>query len=171
MFFEDHPFRLSLKFNDHEWLQKLAYLSDIFLKLNDLNLTLQNSTTVIIFQVTDKIESFVKKLEFWTSCIQNNQPEIFETLHDFLCETDINLSQDIKVQVVQHLNGRLKAAFNKYFQKCEKGDHWIAFPFSEKYFESAVLSVREKEKLIELKTNSSLEVIFEKNVSSLFGLT
>jgi hypothetical protein len=63
MFFEDHPFRLSLKFNDHEWLQKLAYLSNIFLKLNDLNLTLQNSTTVTIFQVTDKIESFVKKLE------------------------------------------------------------------------------------------------------------
>eukprot|EP00102_Acyrthosiphon_pisum_P010115 XP_008178283.1 PREDICTED: zinc finger BED domain-containing protein 5-like [Acyrthosiphon pisum] len=30
MFFEGHPFRLSLKFKDHEWLQKLAYLSDIF---------------------------------------------------------------------------------------------------------------------------------------------
>jgi len=59
------------------------------------------------------------------------------------------------------LNG-LKEAFNKYFPKCEKGDYWIAFPFSEKYFESAVLSVREKEKFIELKTNSSLEVIFEK---------
>jgi len=118
MFFEDHPFRLPLKFNDHEWFQKLAYLSDIFLKLNDLNLTLQNSTTVTIFQVTDKIESFV--IKFWTSCIENNQPEIFETLHDFLCETDINLSQDIKVQVVQHLNG-LKAAFNKYFPKFEKG--------------------------------------------------
>ncbi|CAI6357866.1 unnamed protein product [Macrosiphum euphorbiae] len=59
----------------------------------------------------------------------------------------------------------------EYFPKCEKGDHWIAFPFSEKYFESAVLSVREKEKLIVLKTNSSLEVIFEKILSSLFGLT
>ncbi|CAI6349641.1 unnamed protein product [Macrosiphum euphorbiae] len=127
-----------------------------FLKLNYLNFTPQNSTTVTIFQVTNKIESFVKKLEFWTPYIENNQPEIFETLHDFLCETDINLSQDIKVQVVQHLYG-LKAAFNKYFPKCEKGDHWILFPFSKKYFESAILSVREKEKLIELKTNSSLE--------------
>jgi hypothetical protein len=37
-----------------------------------------------------------------------------------------------------------------------------SIPFSEKYFESAVLLIREKEKLIELKTNSSLEVIFEK---------
>jgi hypothetical protein len=69
MFFENYPFWHSLKFNDHEWLQKLAYLSDIFLKLNYLNLTLQNSTTVTIFQVIDKIESFVKKLKFWMSCI------------------------------------------------------------------------------------------------------
>jgi hypothetical protein len=30
IFFEDHPFRLSLKFNNYSWLQKLAYLSDIF---------------------------------------------------------------------------------------------------------------------------------------------
>ena len=34
------------------------------------------------------------------------------------------------------------------------------FPFSEIYFKSAVLSVREKEKLIELKTDSSLQPAF-----------
>ncbi|XP_060855173.1 zinc finger BED domain-containing protein 5-like [Metopolophium dirhodum] len=158
MFFEDHPFRLSSKFNDHEWLQKLAYLSDVFLKLNNLNLTLQNSA-VTIFQVNDKIESFVKKLEFWKTCIENNQPEIFEALHDFLSETDMNLSQGIKHQIVQHLN-ELKTAFAKYFPKCGKEDHWIMFPFSEIYFKSAVLSAREKEKLIELKTDSSLQVAF-----------
>ncbi|XP_022180167.1 zinc finger BED domain-containing protein 5-like [Myzus persicae] len=99
MFFEDLPFRLSSKFNDHEWLQKLAYLSNVFLKFNNLNLTLRNSA-VTIFQVNDKIESFVKK--FWKTCIENNQPEIFEALHDFLCETDMNLSQGIKHQIVQH---------------------------------------------------------------------
>jgi len=73
-------------------------------------------------------------------CIENNQPEIFETLHDFLCETDMNLSKYIKDQIEKHLNG-LKAAFEKYFPKCGKEDHWIAFPFSENYFNSAVLSV------------------------------
>ncbi|KAL4153622.1 hypothetical protein QTP88_001468 [Uroleucon formosanum] len=158
MFFEDHPFRLSSKFNDHEWLQKLAYLSDVFLKLNNLNLTLQNSA-VTIFQVNDKIESFVKNLEFWKTCIENNQPEIFEALHDFLSETDMNLSQGIKHQIVQHLN-ELKTAFAKYFPKCGKEDHWIMFPFSEIYFKSAVLSAREKEKLIELKTDSSFQAAF-----------
>ncbi|VVC34277.1 Hypothetical protein CINCED_3A005918 [Cinara cedri] len=33
MFFKDHPFRLSSKFNDHEWLQKLGYLSDVFFEI------------------------------------------------------------------------------------------------------------------------------------------
>jgi len=160
MFFEDHLFQLSLKFNDHERLQKLAYLSDVFLKLNTLNLILQNSA-LTTFQVTDKVESFVKKLEYWKSCIENNQPEIFETLHDFLCETDMILSQDIKKQVIQHLNG-LIAAFEIYFPKFGKEDHWIALPFSGNYFKTAVLSVQEKEKLIELKTDSSLEAAFEK---------
>jgi len=56
----------------------------------------------------------------------------------------MNLSQDIKDQIEQHLNG-LKAAFEKYFLKCRKEDYWIVFPFSENYFKSAFLSVQEKE--------------------------
>ncbi|GBO17034.1 Zinc finger BED domain-containing protein 5 [Araneus ventricosus] len=34
MFFEDHPFTLSSKFYESEWLQQLAYLSDIFPEIN-----------------------------------------------------------------------------------------------------------------------------------------
>lgn len=156
MFFEDHHLSTFIKIVRP--LQKFAYLADVFfLKLNTLNLIHQNRA--LTFQVTDKVEYFVKK--FWKSCNENNQPEIFETLHDFLCEIDMILSQDIKKQVIQHLNG-LVAAFGKYFPLCGKEDRRIAFPFSENYFKSAVLSVQEKEKLIELKTDSSLVVAFEK---------
>lgn len=48
MFFEDHPFGLSSKFNDPEWFQNLAHLSDIFFKLNHLNLTLQDSAVTVL---------------------------------------------------------------------------------------------------------------------------
>ncbi|GBN74952.1 Zinc finger BED domain-containing protein 5 [Araneus ventricosus] len=34
MFFEDHPFSLRSKFYESEWLQHLAYLSDIFSEIN-----------------------------------------------------------------------------------------------------------------------------------------
>lgn len=39
----------------------------------------------------------------------------------------------------------------------KKDDHWIAFPFSENHFQSASLSVRENENLIEPKIESSFE--------------
>jgi len=67
----------------------------------------------------------------------------------------MNLSQGTNNQIVQHLN-ELETAFEKYFPKCGKEDHWIVFPFCEIYLKSVVLSVHKKEKPIELKTDSSL---------------
>jgi hypothetical protein len=65
------------------------------------------------------------------------------------------------------LNGFI-AAFEKYFPKCGKEDHWIASPFRENYFKIAALSVQEKEKLIELKTDSLIEAAFEKKSTIAF---
>ncbi|GBN34593.1 Zinc finger BED domain-containing protein 5 [Araneus ventricosus] len=62
MFFEDHPFSLRSKFYESEWLQQLAYLSDIFSEINKLNLGFQNHS-MAIFKVTDKIES-MQEAEF-----------------------------------------------------------------------------------------------------------
>ena len=64
---------------NRNWLQALAYLSDIFLPINNLNLALQKNE-ITIFNVSDKI----KKIDFWRLCIKNDQPEVFETLHNFL---------------------------------------------------------------------------------------
>jgi len=62
-------------------------------------------------------------------------------------EADLYLSQDIKEQIIQHLNG-LEVSFKKYFPKNKKiKDYWIAFPFDATHFQS---EVQEKEKLIEL---------------------
>ncbi|GBL99208.1 Zinc finger BED domain-containing protein 5 [Araneus ventricosus] len=69
MFFEDHSFTLSSKFYESEWLKQLAYLSDIFLEINKLNLGLQNHY-ITIFKVTDKIKSMITKLNFWESYIK-----------------------------------------------------------------------------------------------------
>jgi len=84
-------------------------------------------------------------LEFWKLYIENNQPKVFETLHDFLSETNLNLSQDIKEQIIHQLNG-LKTAFKKYFPKHGKEDHWIALFFSENHFQSAALYQSERKR-------------------------
>lgn len=75
MFLEQHAptsrdviFQIKDSFLDVMWLIKVAYLSDIFDFLNNLNLTLQG-TNVTVFKVQEKIESATKKTQsVVTSC-------------------------------------------------------------------------------------------------------
>lgn len=59
---QDKTFPLSDVFDDTVWLSQLAYLSDIFSRLNDLNLGLQG-LSINVFDVQDKINTMLKKLE------------------------------------------------------------------------------------------------------------
>ena len=58
---QEHKYDLAETFCDENFLAKLAYLSDIFGKLNELNLQLQGKDKHLP-QVTDKISSFTRKL-------------------------------------------------------------------------------------------------------------
>jgi hypothetical protein len=53
-------------FNNEEWLSRLAYLADIFDKLNTLNMGLQG-INMTIFTTYDKINSFKRKLDLYKS--------------------------------------------------------------------------------------------------------
>jgi hypothetical protein len=55
---------LSLRFEDGAWLCRLAYFTDIFSKLNDLNLNLQGNGNNI-FSMEDKVHAFYMKLPVW----------------------------------------------------------------------------------------------------------
>ena len=50
-------------FQDKNWLYQLCYLSDIFEKLNDLNLSLQEENSTV-FTLVFKIEPFMKKNKY-----------------------------------------------------------------------------------------------------------
>jgi hypothetical protein len=51
-------------FEDEAWLCYLAYLTDIFSTLNDLNLNLQGNGNNI-FSMEDKVLTFYRKLPVW----------------------------------------------------------------------------------------------------------
>ncbi|XP_025197550.1 zinc finger BED domain-containing protein 5-like [Melanaphis sacchari] len=53
-------------FCDDEWLSRLAYMADIFDRLNILNLSLQGSNTNM-FYASDKVNAFVRKLDLFIS--------------------------------------------------------------------------------------------------------
>jgi hypothetical protein len=55
---------LSSHFEVEAWLCRLAYLTDIFSKLNDLNLNLQRNGNNI-FSMEDKVRAFYRKVLVW----------------------------------------------------------------------------------------------------------
>ena len=77
VFFTDHNFHLY----DDEFLTRLAYLGT-FSRLNDLNLGLQGLSATI-FNVRDKIEAMIKKLELFSVCINKDNTQVFPSLYDF----------------------------------------------------------------------------------------
>ena len=50
-------------FEKNVWLAKLAYLSDIFSILNDLNLSMQGPQTIFLHRTT-KLKHFLNKLNY-----------------------------------------------------------------------------------------------------------
>jgi hypothetical protein len=64
-------------FEDEEWLCRLAYLTDIFQKLNELNLALQGFGNHI-FSMQDKITAFYRKLFLWLHWVKT---ELCNVLH------------------------------------------------------------------------------------------
>ena len=71
VFFTDHYFHLFDRLHDDEFLTRLAYLGDVFSHLNDLNLGLQGLSATI-FNVQNKIEAMIMKLELFSVCINKD---------------------------------------------------------------------------------------------------
>lgn len=61
MFLQDTHFSLSDIFEDTVWLSQLAYLSDIFARLNELNLGLQR-LSINVFDIQDKNQCTTEKV-------------------------------------------------------------------------------------------------------------
>ena len=60
IFLIDDDFSLGDRLCDERWLMKLAYLADIFKKLNDLSLSLPGKSVTVF----DKVQVFKKKIKF-----------------------------------------------------------------------------------------------------------
>ena len=63
-FFEENQFSLSCRLREPKYLQCLACMAYIFLKLNDFNLSLQGKCTSVL-SVKEKITAIKRKLKIW----------------------------------------------------------------------------------------------------------
>ncbi|KAI4809512.1 hypothetical protein KUCAC02_018388 [Chaenocephalus aceratus] len=77
---EERMYEAASKFTDENVLMKLAYLSDVFGKLNELHLQLPH--------LADKITGFTRKLVVWGRRLDQGRTDAFESLGEIAETTD-----------------------------------------------------------------------------------
>ena len=129
---ENHAFATT--FEDEVFLTHLAYLCDIFAKLNQLNISLQSKHADLL-QLHDKITAFKRKLVLWKTdlLINNEECDSFPILKSHFNSQSGNLSlstsdkRDIKSVMCSHLDA-LILNFEKYFSEDMEKRNWIRNP-------------------------------------------
>lgn len=169
IFLSDSKFPLSDRLSDFEWLAKLSYLSDIFSHLNGVNLSLQGKS-VTAFQVQNKIEATIKKLDIWASRIRKSNSESFENLSHLLTEEAVSLPTLVKKLIEEHLQG-LKSQLRDYFPSPDAQVAWMENPFAN-LCEGAVisLSAKEHDSLIDMSCDSALKLTFSQKTLTDFWI-
>lgn len=154
IFLSEEGHKHSTDFFDKLFLLKLSYLVDIFEKLNILNLQLQGKD-VNIFDLSQKIDAFCKKLQLWHNKLKENSLEMFPTFCDFVQDSpleDIHKAVMLKT-IGSHLEN-LTENFKRYFfaeKDIKLSDwSWVLNPFENR---PVGLSLQEEEQLIDVSTN------------------
>ncbi|XP_040275778.1 protein ZBED8-like [Bufo bufo] len=102
-------------FSDKSELQKIAYLVDIFVILNELNLSLQGPNAKCL-DLSEKVRSFQMKLQLWQKKLDNNNIYMLPTLAAFFEEHGIEPDKRITmiISVKEHLH-MLEDEISLYF--------------------------------------------------------
>jgi hypothetical protein len=77
-------------------------MADIFTHLYALNLSLHGGG-ITIFNVEDKIEAMIKRLESWARRLSRRNFDAFQNLKTFLESADEELSNEVMEFFTQHL--------------------------------------------------------------------
>lgn len=130
----------------------IAYLTDLFKKLNDINLQLQGDSLNLI-KTKGVISAFLGKLKFMKQNISRREFSQFSNLSQVEC-----LDENIQTYV-QHLIA-LHDDFKIRFEDILTMEipPWIINPFDETEVENVIL----QEELLELSTNEELKVKFKR---------
>ncbi|XP_072389339.1 zinc finger BED domain-containing protein 5-like [Diabrotica undecimpunctata] len=161
LFLMETDFELRNRLTDKHWLISLAYLSDIFNRINDLNLSLQGRSTNR-FSVNDKIKAFIKKFQMIEKSVSNENLASFPNLENFITENELTVSE-IVINNIKNHSEMIVEIFEEYFKEDYSEFNWIRNPFvSDLDSVRENLSVNEKESLIELSCDGALQVEFNK---------
>lgn len=119
-------YEAAAKFGDEMFLIKLVYLSDIFAKLNELNLQLQGKDKHLP-HLADKINTFTRKLKVWEKRMSQGRTDVFENLTELAESIDSGATEGLPC-IQQHIEA-LGGFFGKYFPNIATQYDWVVDPF------------------------------------------
>ena len=111
-FLRERKSPLSKHFDDNKFIGALAYWTNIFSSLNQLNMQMQEKSITIV-DARDKIQGFQKKLDLWSRRVQKGIYANFPTFNDWKVNRNRNEISDLEVEICQHL-AALKHNFGSY---------------------------------------------------------
>ncbi|XP_058272819.1 protein FAM200A-like [Hemibagrus wyckioides] len=144
-------------FNDEIWLARVAYLADVFEHLNTLNVSMRGRGHNI-FEQSDKVAAFKKKIELWTKHVNKDRLDMFPNTCNETQQLDIAGKIVLKKTITEHLS-KLQVRFNDYFPEKHEDDPWIRDPFGID-MESVTLPSNEENQLVELSCAKTLKKKF-----------
>ncbi|XP_050985391.1 zinc finger BED domain-containing protein 5 [Labeo rohita] len=161
----ERVYDISGKFRDEQFLMKLAYLSDLFGKLNELNLQLQGKDKHLP-HLADKITAFIRKLDVWGRHLDEGNTAAFENLHE-ISETSTSGATTVIPCIKLHIS-TLTQLFQKYFPNNSMQYDWIIDPFNTPA--PADFSSAEEDQYIEMTSDSTFRLRFPAQTLSEFWL-
>ena len=90
MFLTEHLHPLAAVFEDDKWVAHLAYLADVFNKLNELKSH--------ILKTYDKVRGFTQKLKLWERKCDEVDVSCFPLLDAHLASTDVTRGPVVKLE-------------------------------------------------------------------------
>jgi len=147
LFLGETNFELKDKLTDNLWITTLAYLSDIFNRLNVLNLSLQGKS-INRFSMNDKIKAFIMIIEMSSNNVSNENLQSFPNWEQFMTEHKFQVEADL-IKNIKYRCKMLKTMFKEYFKE----------DYSEFFLDlddiPKTLTNNEKKSLIELSCDES----------------
>uniref|UniRef100_A0A3Q2NMT3 Uncharacterized protein n=1 Tax=Fundulus heteroclitus TaxID=8078 RepID=A0A3Q2NMT3_FUNHE len=124
VFLKEHLHPLAVVSVDAKWVARLAYLTDMFVKLNEINLYLQGRASHVL-----KIKVFTKKSNLWDRKSDEGDVSCSLLLDARLTTADV--SRGPVVRLVQAHLSSLSTDSSQYFQDIEESERldWVRDPF------------------------------------------
>ena len=111
-----------------EFNQMLAYLSDIFTRMNDLSVSMQGKN-ISILKCREKLNAFKEKLHLWCRRVKRGNLLNFASLEEMIDDYEC-LIPSVCEEIVDHLEILSKSFDGCFEEELQTIEEWIINPYS-----------------------------------------